>query len=151
MDLRARATGGLRFPSAGGLPHLAQRGGTRTYLIPANAFHRAAIAVLVGPDCASACEGFANALSQGGRAIVVGHYPSAGMYGEVGRGQYELPGDLSLQFPTGRPETPDGELMIEGIGVVPDILVPVTEESALGLSDTVLLAAIDALLANLGQ
>jgi C-terminal processing protease CtpA/Prc len=112
---------------------------------PAPEYYDGPIAVLVSPDCASACEGFANALAQGGRSVVVGHYPTAGMFGEVGRGQYELPGDLSLQFPTGRPETPDGKLLIENVGVVPDILVPVTEESALGLKDTVLQAAIDAL------
>jgi C-terminal processing protease CtpA/Prc len=116
---------------------------------PAPLLYEGAIAVLVAPECASACEGFANALSQGGRSIVVGHYPTAGMFGEVGRGQYELPGDLSLQFPTGRPETPNGELYIENVGVVPDIVVPVTEESALGLEDTVLQEAIDALLAQI--
>ncbi|MCH7587134.1 MAG: peptidase S41 [Chloroflexi bacterium] len=117
---------------------------------PAPEHYDGVIALLVSPDCASACEGFAYAISQGGRAIVVGHYPSAGMYGEVGRGQYDLPGGISLQFPTGRPETLDGKLLIEGIGIVPDITVPVTLESALGLSDTVLQAAIDALLSQLG-
>jgi C-terminal processing protease CtpA/Prc len=116
---------------------------------PAPEYYEGAIAVLVSPDCASACEGFANALAQGGRSVVVGHYPTAGMFGEVGRGQYDLPGDISLQFPTGRPETPDGKLLIEGVGVIPDILVPVTEESALGLKDTVLQAAIDALQSQL--
>jgi C-terminal processing protease CtpA/Prc len=107
------------------------------------------IAVLVSHDCASACEGFSHAITQGGRSIVVGHYPTAGMYGEVGRGQYELPADISLQFPTGRPETMDGELLIEGVGIIPDILVPVTEASALGRSDAVLQAAINALLARI--
>jgi C-terminal processing protease CtpA/Prc len=109
------------------------------------------VAVLLGPNCASACEGFAHAMTQGGRATVVGHAPSAGAYGEVGRGQYELPGDLSLQVPTGRPETPDGELLIEGVGVVPDILVPVTYESVMGSTDAVLEAAIQALLEQLGR
>jgi C-terminal processing protease CtpA/Prc len=108
------------------------------------------VAVLVGPNCASACEGFAHAMIQGGRAIVIGHTPSAGMYGEVGRGQYEMPGDLSLQFPTGRPETPDGDLLIEGVGIVPDIKVPITYDSVMGTADAVLEAAIDALLARLG-
>lgn len=117
---------------------------------PAPLYYDGAIAVLVSPDCASACEGFAHAISQGGRSIIVGHYPSAGMYGEVGRGQYDLPADISLQFPTGRPETLDGELLIEDVGIIPDILVPVTEESALGLADTVLEAAIEALLAQIG-
>ena len=51
-----------------------------------------------------------------------------------------------MQLPTGRPETADGELHIEGIGVIPDILVPVTIESATGQVDAVLQAAIDTLL-----
>jgi C-terminal processing protease CtpA/Prc len=104
------------------------------------------IAVLVGPDCVSACEGFAYTMQHDGRAIIVGHYPSAGAYGEVGQGQYKLPDDLSMQFPTGRYDTPDGKLAIEGVGVVPDITVPVTVESALGQADTVLQAAVDAIL-----
>jgi C-terminal processing protease CtpA/Prc len=71
------------------------------------------------------------------------------MYGEVGRGQYEMPGDLSLQFPTGRPETPDGDLLIEGVGIVPDIEVPLTYDSVLGTADAVLDAAVEALLDQL--
>ncbi len=104
------------------------------------------IVVLVGPDCASACEGFAYVLQQGKQATVIGNYPTAGMFGEVNRGQYSLPDDMSLQFPTGRPETSDGEVPIEGVGVIPDIIVPVTLESALGQEDTILQAAIQALL-----
>jgi carboxyl-terminal processing protease len=109
------------------------------------------IAVLLSPDCVSACEGFAASLQHGGRSIVVGHAPTAGAFGEVGRGQYSLPGGLSLQFPTGRPVAPDGSILIEGKGVIPDITVPVTEASALGQQDTVLQAAVDALKAKLGQ
>ena len=104
------------------------------------------VALLVGPDCVSACEGFVYAMSQGQRATIVGHSATAGAYGEVGRGQYSMPGDLSLQFPTGRPETPGGDLIIEGVGIAPDLLVPVTRESALGQVDAVLAAAVDALL-----
>jgi C-terminal processing protease CtpA/Prc len=118
-------------------------------LEPAPLLYEGPIAVLVGPDCVSACEGFAHALTMSGRAIVVGHYPTAGAFGEVGRGQYEMPDDLSMQFPTGRPVGPDGEIIIEGTGIIPDILVPITEESALGLEDTILLAAIEALLENI--
>lgn len=115
-------------------------------LRPSPVTYDGVIAVLIGPDCVSACEGFAYALSYGGRAILVGHYPTAGAFGEVGRGQYKLPGDISLQFPTGRPETLDGKLFIEGQGVLPEIVVPVTLESASGEADTVLEAAIRALL-----
>jgi C-terminal processing protease CtpA/Prc len=103
------------------------------------------LALLVSPYCVSACEGFAYTLTQRDNVTVIGHAPTAGAYGEVGRGQYELPADLSMQFPTGRSETPDGDLLIEGVGIVPDILVPVTEESVLNGVDTVLQAAVDAL------
>ena len=103
------------------------------------------VVVLVGPYCVSACEGFSYSMSLREDVLVIGHTPSAGAYGEVGRGQYDLPADLSVQFPTGRSEDMDGNLLIEGVGVVPDILVPVTRESALGQVDVVLEAAIEAL------
>ena len=105
--------------------------------------------MLVSPYCVSACEGFAHALSQGGRSTIVGHYPTAGAFGEVGRGQYELPDEISMQFPTGRPETMNGDLLIEGVGVQPDVVVPVTEDSALERVDAVLEAAIQSVLEQL--
>jgi C-terminal processing protease CtpA/Prc len=112
---------------------------------PGPRYYDGKVAVLVGPECISACEGFAYALSYNGRSIVVGHAPTAGAYGEVGRGQYKLPDDLSLQFPTSRTVTQDGEILIEGTGVIPDIEVPRTRDSALGREDTVLQAAVNAL------
>ena len=113
---------------------------------PGPLYYGGEVAVLVSPTCVSACEGFSNAMTEQERAIVVGHFPTNGAFGEVGRGQYEMPGDFSMQFPTGRPETLDGELLIEGVGVLPDITVPITEESALGKEDAVLDAAVEALL-----
>jgi len=113
---------------------------------PGPLLYEGPIAVLVGPDCVSACEGFADALSRNDRAVVIGHYPTAGAFGEVGRGQYDMPGEISMQLPTGRPVKADGELHIEGTGVIPDILVPVTIESATGQVDAVLQTAIDTLL-----
>jgi C-terminal processing protease CtpA/Prc len=113
---------------------------------PAPLFYGGEVAVLVSPHCVSACEGFANMLSQQGRAAIIGHFATAGAYGEVGQGQYDLPGGYSMQFPTGRPETLDGELLIEGTGVPLDITVPVTLESALEQLDAVLDAAIAYLL-----
>ncbi|MBC8331918.1 MAG: peptidase S41 [Anaerolineae bacterium] len=112
---------------------------------PGPLYYDGPVAVLVSPYCISACEGFSHSMTYRDNTIIVGHFPTAGAYGEVGRGQYDLPAELSLQFPTGRSETPNGELLIEGVGVVPDILVPVTEESALGTVDAVLDAAIEAL------
>jgi C-terminal processing protease CtpA/Prc len=103
------------------------------------------IVVLVSEYCASACEGFAYWLTLLDDVTVIGHTPTAGMFGEVGQGQYALPGDIELQVPTGRPETLDGELLIEGVGVIPDIVVPVTFESATGQVDTILQEAISIL------
>ncbi|MFC2026310.1 S41 family peptidase, partial [Chloroflexota bacterium] len=113
---------------------------------PGPLFYDGPIAVLVSPNCVSACEGFAYALAQQGRSTIVGHYPSAGAFGEVGRGQYKLPDEITMQFPTGRPENLDGDLLIEGLGVLTDVTVPVSQESALGLVDAVLEAAINALI-----
>lgn len=113
---------------------------------PGPEHYEGAIAVLVSPYCVSACEGFAYAMAQQGRAVIIGHYPTAGAFGEVGRGQYKLPDDISMQFPTGRPLSPDGKVIIEGTGVELDIFVPVTEDSVLNLSDPVLQTAIDELL-----
>jgi len=115
-------------------------------ILPGPSFYDGPIAVLVGPYCVSACEGFSYSLTLRDDVTVLGHSPSAGAYGEVGRGQYDLPADLSMQFPTGRSESLDGTLLIEGTGVVPDILVPVTKDSALGFVDSVLDAAIEVLL-----
>jgi C-terminal processing protease CtpA/Prc len=103
------------------------------------------IAVLVGPNCVSACEAFAYMMQQEGRATIFGHTPSAGAFGEVGQGQYDLPGDYTMQFPTGRTFTPNGQLLLEGVGVIPDVVVPVTYESALGREDAVLDAAVEEL------
>lgn len=87
------------------------------------------IGVLVGPACASACEDVAYVLSQLEQTRVFGFYASSGMYGEVARGQYQLPGDYSFQAPTGLDRDMQGEIIIEGTGVVPDVYVPQTEEA----------------------
>ncbi len=123
--------------------------GYPTKIKPAPLYFKGPIAVLVSSDCVSACEGFAYALQYDGRSVVIGHYPTAGAFGEVGLGQYSLPGGFSMQFPTGRPLSPDGKVVIEGSGILPDISVPVTLESSLGQTDTVLEAAVQALLDKL--
>jgi carboxyl-terminal processing protease len=112
---------------------------------PGPVYYGGPIAVLVSPYCVSACEGFCYIMTLRDDVTLVGHTPSAGAYGEVGRGQYDLPAALSMQFPTGRSETLDGDLVIEGTGVIPDIVVPVTEDSAMGVVDAVLEAAIEVL------
>lgn len=109
---------------------------------PAPMLYEGKIAVLVSPNCVSACEWFSNAMTVDDRAVVVGSFPTNGAAGEVGRGQYTLPFDFSMQFPTGRPQTMDGALLIEGVGVVPSVVVPVTADVALGEGDPVLDAAV---------
>lgn len=116
---------------------------------PGELFYDGPIAVLVSPSCISACEGFAYALTSTGRAIAVGTAGTAGAFGDVGFGQYTMPGDWSMQFPTGRPIDAEGNVVIEGVGIQPDIRVPKTLESVLGLGDPVLEAAIQALLEQL--
>jgi len=116
---------------------------------PANLYYDGPIAVLISPSCISACEGFAYALTSTGRAIAIGTAGTAGAFGDVGLGQYTLPGDWSMQFPTGRPIDANGNVVIEGIGVLPDIVVPKTLETVLGNADPVLDAAVQALLEQL--
>ncbi len=103
------------------------------------------LVVLVGPACASACEDVAWVLRQLPQTIVLGQYPTAGMMGEVGRGQYRLPADIQLQIPTGMDRDMQGEILIEGVGVVPDLKVPVDMASALSGKDAVLDGALEAL------
>jgi len=117
-------------------------------------FYDGQLAVLVGPACASACENVAYVLSLLEQTRVIGFYPSSGMYGEVARGQYILPGDYSFQIPTGLSRDMDGNTIIEGIGVVPDVFVPLTAENVLsqyaaGL-DVVLNYAIETLMKPIG-
>jgi C-terminal processing protease CtpA/Prc len=114
-------------------------------IVPGDFQYSGPVAILISPDCVSACEGFAAAMKYNDRSIAVGNYATAGAFGEVGRGQYKLPDDLTLQFPTGRSETPAGQLFLEGKGITPDVTVPVTSDSVLGKADTVLDAAVQAL------
>ncbi|MEK6221965.1 MAG: S41 family peptidase [Chloroflexota bacterium] len=110
---------------------------------PAPLHYEGPIVLLISPNCISACEGFAYRLLQKDRAITAGHFGTAGAYGEVSRGRYKLPGEIDVQFPTGRAETPDGDLLIEGVGILPELMIPITFDSAMGITDPVLDAAIE--------
>lgn len=98
--------------------------------------------LLVGNACFSACEIEAYGFSQVPGMTVMGQFPTGGVEAEVARGQFELPGGISLQIPTGRFTLEDGSIFLEGVGVVPDILLPVDEASVLSEEDTVLQDAI---------
>lgn len=98
--------------------------------------------LLVGNACFSACEIEAYGFSQVPGMTVMGQFPTGGVEAEVARGQFELPGGISLQIPTGRFTLEDGSIFLEGVGVVPDILLPVDEASMLSEEDVVLQEAI---------
>ncbi|HSJ87119.1 MAG TPA: S41 family peptidase [Anaerolineales bacterium] len=85
------------------------------------------VAVLVGPACASACEFFSYNMTIDNRAIIVGQYPTEGAGGSVE--QFLMPEDLHVQITTGRAVDANGNIHLEGKGVVPTVKVPVTVET----------------------
>lgn len=99
------------------------------------------VAVLVGPACASACETFSYAASLQDNVTIIGEYPSAGLGGGVN--DFLLPEDLRFRYTVNRGLNADMEIHIEGIGVVPDVFVPITEETVFSDEDVVLQAAIE--------
>jgi C-terminal processing protease CtpA/Prc len=106
-----------------------------------NLRYQGPVTVLVGPACASACEFFSFDMTIQDRATVVGQYPTAGLGGSVEI--FVMPEYEYVQFTIGRAVGPDGEIHIEGVGVVPDVWVPVTEDTLFSTGDPVLEAAVD--------
>ena len=85
------------------------------------------VAVIIGPNCASACEFFTYAMTKQNRAEIIGQYPTAGAGGS--RVLFMMPGPEALLIPIGRPIDADGNIIVEGKGVAPTLRVPVTEET----------------------
>jgi C-terminal processing protease CtpA/Prc len=111
----------------------------RMHLPPEDLRYNGAVAVLVGPACASACEFFAYNMTLQERSAVVGHFPTAGLGGSVQ--DFAMPEGIMVRFTEGRSLDAEGNIHVEGIGVVPTVDVPVTEESVLGEGDVILAAA----------
>lgn len=110
-------------------------------------YYAGSVAVLVNEMTVSMGDLFSYAMQVTHRALIVGHTPSSGSIGEIGDGQYRLPGGLQMQIPTGRPVDPvTGEVVVEGQGVIPDIRVPLTVQSVISPQDEVLQAAEAAIL-----
>jgi C-terminal processing protease CtpA/Prc len=101
------------------------------------------IAVLVAPSCASECEFFSYDLALLDNVAVVGQYPTAG--GGGGIEPYAMPEGIFAQYPIVRPLNANNEIIIEGTGVVPDVRVPVDEDTLFAKDDVILDAAIDSL------
>lgn len=85
------------------------------------------VAVLVGPACASACEFFSYDMTINDRAEIVGQYPTEGAGGSVE--QFLMPEKIITQMTTGRAVDAQGNIHLEGKGVVPTVKVPVTAET----------------------
>ena len=98
------------------------------------------VAVIVGPNCASACEFFAYDMTRQGRADIIGQYPTGGMGGS--RVLFLMPGPEGLLIPIGRPLDAEGNIIIEGTGVAPTIHVPVSEETLFSQDDVLLDTAV---------
>jgi len=112
------------------------------FILPAeNLRYHGAVAVLVGPSCASACEFFSYNMTLQDRAAIVGQYPTAGLGGSVE--QFYMPEDETFQFTIGRAVNAEGEIHIEGIGVVPTVQVPVNEDTLFAGGDVILQAAVN--------
>ncbi len=151
----AMAMAGRFFPDYQRLLDLYYADGTGDFayrgfveILAGEPYYDGPVAVLVDAMTGSAGDIFAYAMRQNDNVIIVGHTPSGGFTGEVSDGQYRLPGGLNMQIPTGRlvhPETQD--IMLEGVGVIPDLRVPITLESIRSPEDEVLRAAEAELLA----
>jgi len=103
--------------------------GDETRMIPPRAAlqYSGPVAVLVGPACASACEFFSYDMTINDRAIIVGQYPSDGAGGSVE--QFLMPEGIYTQMTIGRAVDANGDIHLEGKGVVPTVKVPVTVET----------------------
>ncbi len=113
----------------------------RFYLPAEDLRYQGDVAVLVGPSCNSACEFFSYDMTVNDRAAVVGQYPTGGLGGSIDR--VLMPESEFFTFTAGRAVDVDGNIHIEGIGVVPTVQVPVTEETLFSDGDPILDAAID--------
>ncbi len=123
-------------------------GDERVYEAMSKTYKFNTIVLLVDQFCFSACELEAYALSQVPGIIIIGEAPTAGVEGETARGNFDLPEGMSFGIPTGRFVLSDGSILLEGVGVVPDIDLPVTYESVLSEEDLVLQRAIQEILSN---
>ena len=120
-------------------------GEDRYYLPAEDLRYDGEVAVIVGPFCLSACEFFSYDLTIEDRAHIVGHYPTGGLGGSIK--SIKMPDDEYFTFTIGRAVNADGVIHIEGIGVVPTVLVPITIETLLADEDDDVL--LDAAVAHL--
>jgi C-terminal processing protease CtpA/Prc len=109
------------------------------------------VAVLVGPACASACEFFSYDMTLNDRATIAASIrATVRAAGE----QFLMPEGLHTQITIGRAVDAQGNIHLEGKGVVPTVKVPVTAETLQKQAngeDVVLDAAVQALSQKIQQ
>ncbi|MBK8135127.1 MAG: hypothetical protein IPK52_04710 [Chloroflexi bacterium] len=118
----------------------------RFILPPEDLRYDGPVAVLISPDCASACESFAWAMTINNRAAIVGQYPTAGLGGSVV--PIAMPDGASFSYTNSRAVDAAGNIAIEGIGVRPTVRVPLTEETIFSPRDVLMDAAVEYLLGS---
>jgi C-terminal processing protease CtpA/Prc len=111
---------------------------------PLAPYYDGEVVVLVGPGCASACEFFAYSLTRQDRSVVIGQYGSYAIGG--GWVPTFMPEGVEFALPTDRDLDENGEIVVEGTGIQPDIRIEVTEDNMNTTNDVVLEAAIEHLL-----
>jgi C-terminal processing protease CtpA/Prc len=112
----------------------------RFYLPAEELRYNGAVTVLVGANCASACEFFSYDMSLNLRVAIVGQYPTAGLGGSIDR--VFMPEAEFFTFTQGRAVDGNGEIHIEGKGVQPNIVVALNEETLFSEGDPILEAGI---------
>lgn len=118
-----------------------ERGIDRYYLPADDLRYHGEVAVLIGPNCNSACEFFSYDMTIEDRASIVGQYPTAGLGGSIE--DFMMPENERFRFTVGRAVDMNGDIHIEGKGVPPTVEVPVDEETLFTDGDPILDAAID--------
>lgn len=108
---------------------------------PNQALWSGRVTVLIDSGCISACEVLAGALAANPATEILGSEPTGGVVGTVSF--WQLPSGLTFQAPLGR--YLQGErIWLEGRGVSPTIVVPVSRTTLLSGDDAVLDAAVRA-------
>jgi C-terminal processing protease CtpA/Prc len=112
------------------------------YIVPQEPHFDGPVAILVNANSVSEGDFFAYFVKSAPNGFVVGDTPTSGAGGGIQ--SFKLPGGLDFQWAETPAVTLDGENLLEGKGVAPDITVKLTAESIRTGDDVVLKAAEDA-------
>ena len=105
---------------------------------PENPIYDGKLVILIDDFCASACEDFVIPFKSNGRATLIGR-PTEGSTGQPFL--YDFGNGISFRVGSKRVSFPDGS-PFEGVGVVPDIGIPLSIEDLRERRDTALAKAI---------